>query len=395
LGIRYGLGADQVVEYKVVTVDGLQVANAVSNPDLFWALRGGGGGSFGVVVEATVKAYPSPKMGLAVFFLNTTKYDDDRAIFQPAVELHKLLPELTSKGISGYYYIYPNALKASLLSADKEGSAAWLNKTLTPVFEKLASFPGVSKETMSAQYNDIPSYKAFFDAAFGSIDSKMTNRLRRRHGPDEMEMETLPMGIRPMDSVLLTQEDINNPKLADALHDAMPRMAQGQLRGNIASGLRIHELGNGTSVHPVWRKAYSHLIATGSGTADIDVPSLRSLSKVNAAYSNEASRTEPDWKNTFWGENYEKLSQIQTKYDPSGLFWTSPGINADHFDVRDGRVCRVAPGMTAQFTRVAPRIDNKNFAKETDGSADGRPFPFWWNGTAVVKSPEPKKKKGN
>lgn len=41
LGPRYGLGADAVVEYKVVTADGeLKVANEQTNPDLFWALRG-------------------------------------------------------------------------------------------------------------------------------------------------------------------------------------------------------------------------------------------------------------------------------------------------------------------------------------------------------------------
>ena len=57
LSSEFGLGADLVLEYKVVTADGnLVVANAVSNPDLFWALRGGGGGTFGVVVEATFKA---------------------------------------------------------------------------------------------------------------------------------------------------------------------------------------------------------------------------------------------------------------------------------------------------------------------------------------------------
>jgi FAD/FMN-containing dehydrogenase len=53
LSTERGLGADMVLEYKVVTADGnLVVANAVSNPDLFWALRGGGG-TWGVVVEAT------------------------------------------------------------------------------------------------------------------------------------------------------------------------------------------------------------------------------------------------------------------------------------------------------------------------------------------------------
>jgi FAD/FMN-containing dehydrogenase len=41
----YGLGVDQVVEYHVITPDGrLRIANSVSEPDLFWALRGGGGG---------------------------------------------------------------------------------------------------------------------------------------------------------------------------------------------------------------------------------------------------------------------------------------------------------------------------------------------------------------
>jgi FAD/FMN-containing dehydrogenase len=56
LSTERGLGADMVLEYKVVTADGnLVVANEVSNPDLFWALRGGGGGTWGVVVEATFK----------------------------------------------------------------------------------------------------------------------------------------------------------------------------------------------------------------------------------------------------------------------------------------------------------------------------------------------------
>jgi FAD/FMN-containing dehydrogenase len=41
LTAQYGLGVDQFLEFKVVSADGeLKVANKVSNPDLFWALRG-------------------------------------------------------------------------------------------------------------------------------------------------------------------------------------------------------------------------------------------------------------------------------------------------------------------------------------------------------------------
>ncbi|PPQ85186.1 hypothetical protein CVT25_004193 [Psilocybe cyanescens] len=52
-----GLGVDRV--YKVVTPDGkYRVANECQNKDLFFALRGGGGGTFGVVTEATILASP-------------------------------------------------------------------------------------------------------------------------------------------------------------------------------------------------------------------------------------------------------------------------------------------------------------------------------------------------
>jgi FAD/FMN-containing dehydrogenase len=62
----------------VVTADGqLQIANKVSNPDLFWALRGGGGGTFGVVVEATVKAYPDIPITLSTWQINTTTTNSD------------------------------------------------------------------------------------------------------------------------------------------------------------------------------------------------------------------------------------------------------------------------------------------------------------------------------
>ena len=47
------------MQFRVVTPDGKnRVANECQNTDLFWALRGGGGGTFGVVTEVSVKADP-------------------------------------------------------------------------------------------------------------------------------------------------------------------------------------------------------------------------------------------------------------------------------------------------------------------------------------------------
>lgn len=59
VGGLFGLGADSVLELTAVLASGQEVIiNNNTNPDLYWAFRGGGGSTFGVVTSVTVKAYP-------------------------------------------------------------------------------------------------------------------------------------------------------------------------------------------------------------------------------------------------------------------------------------------------------------------------------------------------
>ncbi|HBA85416.1 MAG TPA: FAD-linked oxidase [Verrucomicrobia bacterium] len=70
---EHGLAADNVVGVEIVTADGrLLKADANENPDLWWALRGGGG-SFGVVTSFRSRLYPMPKevlLAVPVFSLD-------------------------------------------------------------------------------------------------------------------------------------------------------------------------------------------------------------------------------------------------------------------------------------------------------------------------------------
>ena len=59
---HYGTAAGSLLEAEVVTADGqIRIANASMNPDLFWALKGGGGGTFGVMSRMTVRMHELPE----------------------------------------------------------------------------------------------------------------------------------------------------------------------------------------------------------------------------------------------------------------------------------------------------------------------------------------------
>lgn len=73
LSASYGLAADNTLEFEVVTTDGRHLtASSSNNPDLYWALSGGGAGNYAVVLSQTVKAYADGPIGGAAFaFANT------------------------------------------------------------------------------------------------------------------------------------------------------------------------------------------------------------------------------------------------------------------------------------------------------------------------------------
>src|SRR6266480_3432335 len=60
---NYGLAAAGLLEAEVVTADGaVRIANACKNSDLFWGIKGGGGGSLGVVTKVTLATHELPEL---------------------------------------------------------------------------------------------------------------------------------------------------------------------------------------------------------------------------------------------------------------------------------------------------------------------------------------------
>eukprot|EP00494_Astrolonche_serrata_P025019 UN25279 len=72
----YGTGASNVLEYNIVNAKGeILTVNNKDNRDLFWALKGGGGGSWGVVLSTTyiTRDMPTNAGGISGTFMGNNK----------------------------------------------------------------------------------------------------------------------------------------------------------------------------------------------------------------------------------------------------------------------------------------------------------------------------------
>ena len=89
---KFGTGAAGILQVEVVTGDGnIVIANRCQNKDLFWAIRGGGAGTFGVVTKMTLKTHALPKnFGLV---RSTIKAKNDEAYKKLIHEIVKFYRE--------------------------------------------------------------------------------------------------------------------------------------------------------------------------------------------------------------------------------------------------------------------------------------------------------------
>ena len=88
---HYGMAAAGLLEAEVVTADGkVRIANACTNADLFWALKGGGGGTFGAVSKLTLRVRDLPEFaGGANFTVKASSDDAYRRLIRHFVAFYR------------------------------------------------------------------------------------------------------------------------------------------------------------------------------------------------------------------------------------------------------------------------------------------------------------------
>lgn len=99
----FGQGADNILQATLVTPTGeILTANECRNSDIFWAVRGGGGGTFGVLTDLTMKAYPMPSTVLVTVAL-AQKNGSSSSEFWSSLGVYLAeTPRLQAGGVQGY-----------------------------------------------------------------------------------------------------------------------------------------------------------------------------------------------------------------------------------------------------------------------------------------------------
>lgn len=105
------MAADAVLAYQVVTADGRFVtASEDSHYDLFWALRGGGAGTFGVVTSVIVKAFPDTDAKLSTFVLGNstdgTQLVSRENFFKAVRVFWESFPAYTDANTYSFFFIF-------------------------------------------------------------------------------------------------------------------------------------------------------------------------------------------------------------------------------------------------------------------------------------------------
>lgn len=159
-----GMGADNLLEATIVTADGkVLLTNPCQNSDLFFAIRGGGGGTYGVVLEAVVKTHPSPKVTLHSFQVAALGPHISKEYWDFIGFIHAEMPRLKAGGMQGYYFIVgpPQApvlaFMWSFFLFDKPNGT--VGRLMAPIEERLKQQPSLfqyqSTQIHSESYFDI------------------------------------------------------------------------------------------------------------------------------------------------------------------------------------------------------------------------------------------------
>jgi FAD/FMN-containing dehydrogenase len=328
IGRKFGLTCDSLLSAQVVVADGrVLTCNASSNADLFWALRGGGGGNFGVVTSFTFRTY-----AVGALSLFTLRWPWSSAATVVDAWQH-WAPQAPDE-------IWSNCLLQA--TADKNsdpliqvngvyvGDVAPLNTLLAKLTNQIGVAP-ISRYVWSDSLLNTMLYEA------GCYQETVGQCHLPTQDPNGKVQRVTAGAKSDYFAKLLPGQGVNNLVNAVASRHASSILADGGI-GLDASGGAINRV-------PVDATAFTHRndlfsaqysaswtvgnadsVVTANHTWLTDIWQAMRPYASGAAYQNYIDPYLTDWQHAYYGTNLARLQHVKATYDAANFFHFAQSI---------------------------------------------------------------------
>ena len=305
------------------------IANNYQNQDLFWALRGGGGGTFGVTTRVTVRLFDSGPVIVANVHLTVPSTHKD-TYWHTAAEVIRTVRDTLTGENSGFWRLHREPKDDDLAYAAHmeiyffgETDTTVADRQLEPFLTSLRSDNVIEFTYRTRSFSQFNGQEDAIPAPpLGGVQSTMlvsADFFDSHDGPTKLaesfsQIELLPTMF--IDGDILGGQTAANKHLVDNAISAAFR----------AAGVMV------MLVHMFEPMAEAERDATERMTK-VNVPILKAIEEEPLGmYANIADVNEVEWREMFWGENYGRLYEIKQRWDPEGLFIVWHGVGSEDWD---------------------------------------------------------------
>ncbi|MDB5899973.1 MAG: linked oxidase domain protein, partial [Ramlibacter sp.] len=358
----FGLAGAGLLEAEVVTADGMpRIANACTHPDLFWGLKGGGGGSLGVVTRLTLRVHELPEtFGAVNFTVRANSPAAFRKLVGLAVDLYA--GALMNPHWGEQIRFRPgNVMQVAMVFQGLDRSQAV--ETWQPFLDALAAAPQDFAVDFAPLKIVATSARTFWSP---TLIKRALGFISRDDRPGAPEVNVFWPGDQGQAGQVLhgyqsawlpaaLLQPARRATLCDALFAASRHWGFGLHfnKGLAGASPAVLAAARDTAVNPAVLDAFALVIcAAGEGPAYPGVAGheprtaeageqarsigramdeLRKVAPQSGSYLAESNYFEPQWQRSFWGSNYERLLAVKTRYDPDGLFFVHHGVGSERW----------------------------------------------------------------
>jgi FAD/FMN-containing dehydrogenase len=357
----YGMAAASLLEAEIVTADGaVRIANACTNPDLFWGIKGGGGGSLGVATRLTLRTHSLPEFFGGVFA--TIKAKSDAAFRRLIGQVVSFYSENLFNPHWGEQIAFRpgNVLAIAMVFQGLDQQRA--ETIWRPFFAWLAASPEDFSFVEPPRILAVPA-QHFWDPGFLKKLPGIVLFDDRPGAPEANvfwagNLEEAGQVLHGYQSAWLPasllqvseQENLGDALLAAAQHWGVSLHVNKGLAGAPAEAI---DAARNTAMNPAVLDAFALIICAAEGppaypgilghepdlstarkhadAIDKAMNEVRKLLPNAGSYVAESDFFDEAWRQSFWGPNYARLLAVKDKYDPDGLFFVHHGVGSERW----------------------------------------------------------------